>query len=81
MEGIRDGRAVDTCFYCALLYSELDSCPKCKKRLRYDPASMMNAEELEERGQNLLDAFRKAPGPGEAEAVLRLLHQCIGIFK
>lgn len=66
---------MDSCFHCALLYPDLDSCPKCSKRVRYQPASMMNAEELEERFRALLDSFARCSGPSEAEALLRLLHQ------
>ena len=75
MEGIRDGQPVDSCFHCALLYPDADDCPHCGKRLHYQPASMMSAEEIEERSKTLIAAFRSCSGPAEAEALLRHLHQ------
>jgi hypothetical protein len=75
MEGIQDGRAVDSCFFCALLYPELDTCSRCGKRLRYLPARMMSAEELQVRCAALVAAFRAAPSPEKAQALLLLLHQ------
>lgn len=74
MEGIRDGRAVDSCFYCALLYPALDSCERCGKRLRYEPALMMPADRVEMHLQNLVKHFQEAATPATAEALLRFLH-------
>jgi hypothetical protein len=48
VEGIFDGRAVDGCFLCELLYPDAhaDDCPRCGRRMRYQPAVMMNETAL-----------------------------------
>ncbi|WP_428261429.1 hypothetical protein [Haliangium sp.] len=50
MEGIADGRAVDDCFHCALLYPRecRDDCPGCGRRMRWQPASMVSEVALSE---------------------------------
>lgn len=74
MEGICDGRPVDRCFYCALLYPELELCPHCQNRLHYEPASMMSPDQWQERCDSLVKHFQANPSRQSAEALLRLLH-------
>jgi hypothetical protein len=73
MESIRDGQARDRCFYCALLYPELEACPQCGNRLHYQPASM--SEDWLTRSDALVKQFQADPSASHAEAVLRLWHQ------
>jgi hypothetical protein len=75
MEGIRDGRAIDHCFYCALLYPDLPECPRCQGKLRYEPAIMMDAREAQEKLGQLWHALGRAPNPELAEQILVLVHQ------
>lgn len=46
MEGIFDGRAVDGCFLCEFVQPEARDCPRCGRRMRYQPAVMMSDAEL-----------------------------------
>jgi hypothetical protein len=74
MEGISDGMAVDHCYYCALLYPELDACPKCENRFRYQPAQMRDATTVEGEIATAITAFRDAPSLLSARALLELWH-------
>ena len=75
MEGIVDGRAVDDCFYCALLYPESEDCPQCGKRLRYQPAQMAEGPSLIETWHVLLKQFQAETSPAHAQALLEHVHQ------
>tara|TARA_R110002096_G_scaffold250980_2_gene443593 strand:- start:2213 stop:2536 length:324 start_codon:yes stop_codon:yes gene_type:complete len=74
MEGISDGMAVDHCYYCALLYPELDACPKCENRFRYRPAQMRDATTVEGEIATTIAAFRNEPSLVSATALLELWH-------
>lgn len=75
MEGIRDGQATDSCFYCALLYPEIEPCPLCGNKLRYEPAAMQSSAELEEELSEHVERFAAEPDLRVAEALLRLWHR------
>lgn len=79
MEGISDGLAVDSCYYCALLHPELNSgprpCPECGNRLRYLVAEMLSSAELEVRLDALVRRFHDCPGRDTARDLLRFLHR------
>ena len=75
MEGIRDGLAVDHCFYCDLLYPDLPSCPRCGSRLRYQSARMANAEEIETEIAELVARYQAAPSLAHATALLTFVHE------
>ena len=70
MEGIRDGRAVDRCFYCALLYPELELCPRCGNRLHYRPARMAPSQSLQESWSELVKRFQAGATREHAQEVL-----------
>ena len=85
MEGIVDGQAMDSCFYCALLYpaeatgaDTQDDCPLCGGRMRYRPAAMMSDADLGARVREHRDAYVQATDTGERRqrliALLTLLH-------
>lgn len=74
MEGIVDGRAVDRCFYCALLYPAREDCSRCGRRMRYIAAAMMSAEELAASLGERLASYRQAASKSaRAEALIELL--------
>ena len=75
MEGIVDGGAIDTCFYCDLLYPEIEACPRCGNRLRYRSASMAESPAPEEQIEVLVKAFREARSEANAILLLQLMHQ------
>lgn len=75
MEGIVDGRAVDDCFYCALLYPEEEDCPHCAKRLHYQPARMSEGPSPSQRWPLLVQQFQAHPTAAHAQALLELVHQ------
>ncbi len=75
MEGIRDGQAVDSCFYCALLYPKLAECPRCEKRLHYRSASMAPTLSPEEQCEELVKLFQEDSSRQNAVLLLELLHQ------
>lgn len=85
MEGIFDGQAVDSCFYCALLYpaeatgtDTQDDCPVCGGRMRYRPAAMMSDVDLRAHLRRYRDAYVQAAGADERRqrmlALLTHLH-------
>ena len=57
MEGISDGRALDRCFYCALLFPDVESCPRCGNRLRYQPARMAPSQSLQAEWDRIVKQF------------------------
>jgi hypothetical protein len=75
MEGIVDGGAIDSCFYCKLLYPELEPCPRCGNRLRYRSASMGTDSSPEEQVSALLKVFQLARTGANAVALLQLMHR------
>lgn len=75
MEGISDGFALDSCFYCALLYPEFDSCSLCGQKMRYAHAEMLNSAELSSRVNALQTLFQSTPSQDQASALLRFLHR------
>lgn len=74
MEGISDGRAVDSCFYCALLYPDLEPCPLCKNRLRYQSARMWDAPRSERAFADAVARYRSLPCAETATNLLILWH-------
>jgi hypothetical protein len=79
VEGIYDGAARDDCFLCALVEPEryADDCPRCHKRMRYQPAVRMDAPTLERQLGDAVDRYRRAGNqPRQAlEDLLTLLHR------
>ncbi len=75
MEGISDGMAVDHCYYCALLFPQLEPCPKCQNRFRYRPATLRNAAEVEREIASAITSFRDAPSVTSATGLLKLWHE------
>ncbi len=75
MEGISDGRAVDRCYFCDLLYPGLAECPVCGNRLRYIPAHMVDAEETVIKIAECITAFRDRPSLPSAKALLELMFE------
>ena len=75
MEGIRDGRAVDRCFYCALLYPNLKSCPRCGNRLHYQPASMTPSQPVHVGWSAVLKQFQENATQEHAQLLLEFLFQ------
>lgn len=67
VEGIRDGAAVDQCFYCALLFPATKDCPRCQGRVRYRPASLARDEDLRALCQAALSEFANSPTRERAE--------------
>lgn len=80
MEGIFDGRAVDGCFYCELLYPEActDECPRCGRRMSYQPAIMMSDVEL---GALIRDRVRAFAGADAAARPDRLIELCEALHR
>jgi hypothetical protein len=83
MEGIVDGAATDSCFVCGLLYPEelAEACPRCGRRMRYEPAALMDPEALAARVREEVEALRRAGDAPVAarraalEALLSTLHR------
>jgi hypothetical protein len=75
MEGISDGMAVDHCYYCALLFPELDACPQCGNRFRYQPARMQNAATVESEIASAITVYLNAPSTTTATELLKLWHE------
>ncbi len=73
MEGVFDGRAVDDCFYCDLLYpgQYSDDCPQCGRQMRYRPASL--ASDVDVRGylQHQWHGYQRAADGSERRQWLR----------
>jgi len=46
LEGIRDGRALDNCFVCGLLFPDIGECPRCGCRMHYVPAESVDIESV-----------------------------------
>ncbi|MEM9488525.1 MAG: hypothetical protein AAGC55_05245 [Myxococcota bacterium] len=65
MEGIRDGRAVDDCFRCALLYPGDDDCQLCGRRMRYMPATLVTPETIAQTVRELTAGYTQASQPAE----------------
>lgn len=78
MEGITDGRAVDTCFHCGLLYPEACArdCPRCGRRMRYQPAIFMDEPALRDALRARADAYAGAAG---TDARRRCLHALLAL--
>ncbi len=74
MEGIADGRAVDTCFYCALLYPQLPLCPCCDNRMHFQRARMQSSESLAQEIDQRIQAFLREQTVAHATELLQLLH-------
>jgi hypothetical protein len=66
-----DGRAVDGCFVCELLYPDTcqQDCPRCGRRMRYQPAIMMSDDALRDSVRERVIAFAHA-GPALRQARL-----------
>jgi hypothetical protein len=66
-----DGRAVDGCFVCELLYPDAyqHDCPRCGRRMRYQPAIMMSEAALRDSVHERVLAFAHA-GPRLRQARL-----------
>ncbi len=75
MEGIVDGRAVDRCYFCELLYPGLASCPLCGNRLHYLPAHMEDVEETVIKIAECRAAFRERPSLESAKELLERMHE------
>ena len=75
MEGIFDGRAVDSCFYCLLLYPGQEDCPRCHSRMRYAAAAMMSDADLADALNQSIERYRSPVDsrPARVTALLDLL--------
>jgi hypothetical protein len=75
VEGIFDGRAVDSCFLCELLYPDAhaEDCPRCGRRMRYQPAVMMNDTALREAVRERALAYMEAEPRLRQQRLIELL--------
>ena len=80
MEGVYDGAASDDCFLCGLLFPDRyrDDCPRCHRRMRYQPAVQMDSLTLESNVIATAQRYQSAPSTDVAkrlEELLVLLHR------
>ncbi|MCP4448087.1 MAG: hypothetical protein GY811_22540 [Myxococcales bacterium] len=75
MEGISDGRAVDSCYFCALLYPDLEPCPECQNRFHYRPARMLEADSAERELMAAIARYQQAPNIETTTQLLTLWHE------
>ncbi len=75
MEGISDGIAVDDCFYCSLLHTELEACPLCGNSMRYQHAALLNTPDIETQVDALQRDYQISPSLAHAKLLLLFLHR------
>lgn len=74
MEGIRDGRPVDDCFVCGLLWPGLIPCPRCGGGMKWVAAQLVDDDAARARVVAAHDAYLAAPSRATLEPLLVLLH-------
>jgi hypothetical protein len=74
MEGIRDGRADDTCFVCGLLWPGLASCPRCEGRMTWRSATAGDELAVLGRIARGWDSWRLSGDAAYLESLLDDLH-------
>jgi hypothetical protein len=70
-----DGRAVDGCFVCELLYPDQHphDCPRCGRRMRYQPAIMMSDAALRDSVRERVLALAHAAPQARGARLIELL--------
>ena len=75
MEGISDGIAVDDCFYCSLLHTQLEACPLCGNSMRYQHAALLSSADIETQVDTLQRDYQLSPSQVLAKVLLSFLHR------
>jgi hypothetical protein len=74
VEGIRDGRADDSCFVCGLLWPGLADCPRCEGRMTWRGATAGDDLAILGRIARGWDTWRMSGDPAWLETLLDDLH-------